>query len=74
MKGDAPLDPQASGYDILMAMGNDKAASEALSANGIKGAQFLDRASREAKSGTRNYVMFDPKNVAVRNKQSAKPN
>jgi len=74
LKGDAPLDPQTSGYDILVAMGNDKAASEALSANGIKGAQFLDRASREAKSGTRNYVMFDPKNVAVRNKQSAKPN
>ena len=70
MKGDAPLDPQTSGYDILMAMGNDKAASEALSANGIKGAQFLDRASREAKSGTRNYVMFDPKNVDVRNKQT----
>jgi hypothetical protein len=40
-------------------MGSGERATELLRQAGIKGIQYLDRASRAAGEGTRNYVLFD---------------
>jgi hypothetical protein len=42
-----------------------KLASETLSAIGIKGIQYFDQASRKTQKGTRNYVVFDPSDVKM---------
>ena len=41
------------------------AASDTLNKSGIGGIQYLDGASRGAGEGTRNYVVFDDKNVDI---------
>lgn len=59
-------------------LGSEKAASEKLDSLGIKGVRYLDNRSRNATMGadgelpvrTYNYVVFDPKNVVVGNKNS----
>ena len=45
--------------------GNSKRASDDLNALGIKGIRYLDQASRGAKTGTSNYVVFDPTDVKI---------
>lgn len=54
-------------YRLLSAkLGSDKAASEALSAGGVKAVKYLDSESRKNRSGqTYNYVVFDPKHLTV---------
>lgn len=41
------------------------AASAELQKRGIKGIRFLDKKSRDAGEGTRNMVVFDPKDVTI---------
>lgn len=50
----------ASGQEIYQAIssGDNIAASEQLKSMGIPGIQYLDQASRDAKQGTRNFVLF----------------
>lgn len=51
-------------YKALAArLGSDKAASEYLNSIGIKGIKYLDRASRGAREGTSNLVIFNDKNI-----------
>jgi len=45
--------------------GNDKAASEHLLSNNVKGIKYFDEGSRAASKGTRNYVVFDPKDIEI---------
>lgn len=50
-------------------VGKDTATAQELSshlgANGIPGIKYLDQGSRTAGDGTRNFVVFDPKNIDV---------
>ena len=48
----------------------EKKASEFLNSRGVKGVRYLDAGSRRRGGGTYNYVVFDPKNVVVGNKNS----
>jgi hypothetical protein len=43
-------------------------ASDALAKHGIKGIRYLDAGSRDSGEGSRNYVVFDHNNVAVKRK------
>lgn len=47
-------------------------ASEALNNAGIKGIRYLDEGSREAGKGTSNFVVFDPTDVKILEKNSQK--
>jgi hypothetical protein len=53
--------------------GNQRKASAALDAAGVKGVRYLDGASRDMGEGTHNYVVFNPKNtvIAKRNPRKA---
>ena len=54
-------------YTLLGAkLGNDKAASDALAAIGIKGIKYLDGTSRSAGEGSFNYVIFSGDDVAIK--------
>lgn len=55
-----------SAYMRLAERGGQRAASEALSAIGIKGIKYLDGTSRGAGDGTYNYVIFSGDDVAIR--------
>ena len=63
---------------LAKVLDSEKAASEKLDSLGIKGVRYLDNRSRNATMGadgklpvrTYNYVVFDPKNVVVGNKNS----
>lgn len=47
-------------------------ASEALNNAGIKGIRYLDEGSRESGKGTSNFVVFDPTDVKILEKNSQK--
>ena len=49
-------------YEML---GAPKEASERLSGAGVRGIRFFDQGSRGAGTGTRNYVVFDPKHIDI---------
>ena len=42
-----------------------KKVADFLSNNGIKGVKYLDRQSRKEGEGSRNYVVFDPKDIEI---------
>lgn len=46
----------------------DREASQLLSAAGIPGSKYLDQGSRGFGEGTRNYVVFDPNLIDIKNK------
>jgi hypothetical protein len=52
-------------------LGSQKAASEYLQSQGVKGIKYLDQGSR-GKSGTYNFVVFDPADVKILEKNSQK--
>jgi hypothetical protein len=52
--------------------GNSKRASEDLNALGIKGIRYYDEGSRSASKGTSNFVVFDPADVKILEKNSQK--
>lgn len=49
-------------------LGSDQAASEALSRAGVPGIKYLDHGSRGAGDGTRNFVLFNDKDVQITHK------
>lgn len=65
-----PSDP--TGEEIYKSLsrklGSDKAASEYLNENGIKGIQFLDGNSRTKENGHHNFVIFDDKAIDIVNR------
>ena len=52
-------------------LGSQRAASEYLQSQGVKGIRYLDQGSR-GKSGTSNFVVFEPSNVKIL-EQNSKP-
>ena len=50
--------------------GSAKQASEILKNQGIKGIRYLDEGSRGKEKGTSNFVVFDPKDVKILEKNS----
>ena len=50
--------------ELSKQLGGDKQASEYLNSLGIKGTRYLDQQSR-GKSGTSNFVVFDPSTVKI---------
>jgi hypothetical protein len=63
-------DAMKSGSTLYRKLANDlgskEKASKALHNAGIPGIKYLDQGSRAAGEGTRNYVIFDPKNLEIR--------
>jgi hypothetical protein len=57
--------------ELSKQLGGDKQASEYLNSLGIKGTRYLDQQSR-GKSGTSNFVTFDPSTVKIL-EENAKP-
>lgn len=53
------------GRDVMGFMGNDARTSELLAAQGLKGLRFYDGFSRAAQQGSRNFVVFNPDDVAI---------
>jgi cytochrome c5 len=54
----------------LSPMQAQKIASDTLNSLGIQGIKYFDQASRGAKQGTRNYVVFDPTDVKILSKET----
>jgi hypothetical protein len=52
-------------YRQHLADGSDKDASAKLQAMGIPGIKYLDGSSRTAGEGTRNFVMFNPEDIRI---------
>jgi hypothetical protein len=71
-------DPNESGKWIYMSIAGNitpeaqKVASAQLNALGIKGIRYLDEGSRAKGKGTSNYVVFDPTDVNILEKNSQK--
>ena len=80
LRDDVTLNPTGSEiYSLLgdaMMVGNKAPgqinASKKLNELGIKGIRYLDEGSREKKQGTSNFVVFDPKDVKILEKNSQK--
>jgi hypothetical protein len=72
---DLPLDflikGDATGGSLIQAMDKIK-ASELLLNQGVKGIRYLDEGSRSAGKGTSNFVVFDPTDVKILEKNSQK--
>jgi len=52
-------------YDVLTTYNSQKGASKFLANRGITGIRYLDEGSRDAGKGTSNFVVFDPSNVKI---------
>lgn len=70
----AAIDGGNTGKDIYRALaeehGGDRAASELLLLNGVRGIRYLDGSSRSAGDGNSNYVIFDDADVKITAKES----
>ena len=68
------MDLNDLGGDLLAIVGKDEAGKQALEKAGIRGIKYLDQQSRDATQGTRNFVVFDPNNLTIleRNQQPIK--
>ena len=63
-----------AGKNLLSTLGfypdNPKKAAKLLDSLGIKGVRYLDEGSRNAGKGTSNFVVFDPSEVKILEKNS----
>jgi len=70
----AAIDGGNTGKDIYRALaeehGGDRAASELLLLNGVRGIRYLDGSSRSAGEGNSNYVIFHDADVKITAKES----
>ena len=68
------MDLNDLGGDLLAIVGKDEAGKQTLQNAGIRGIKYLDQQSRDATQGTRNFVVFDPNNLTIleRNQQPIK--
>ena len=65
------LRPTSTGRDLHEAIGGQskpEAVSETLQGAGIPGIKYLDQGSRGFGEGTRNYVVFDPNLIDIKNR------
>lgn len=69
MQGDETIWNGLDGTDLYRALGDSRAASEALRQAGIPGIRYLDGGSRAAGDGSRNYVMFDDSLIKILGKK-----
>jgi len=60
------------GSALVASLGGGKQASEALAAAGIKGIKYLDGTSRKTGEGTYNYVIFDGKDITIKEENGRK--
>jgi hypothetical protein len=62
------------GGDLLIKVGKGSAGSKIMQDQGITGVKYFDQMSRDANKGTRNFVVFDPEQLSVleRNNQAIK--
>jgi hypothetical protein len=65
------MDLNDLGGDLLAKVGKGDAGKQILQDAGIPGVKYLDQTSRNAKTGTRNFVVFDEKHLKIleRNQQ-----
>jgi hypothetical protein len=65
------MDLNDLGGDLLAKVGKGDAGKQILQDAGISGVKYLDQISRDAKTGTRNFVVFDEKHLKIleRNQQ-----
>jgi hypothetical protein len=68
------MDLNDLGGDLLAKVGKGDAGKQILQDAGIPGVKYLDQTSRDAKTGTRNFVVFDEKHLKIleRNQQPIK--
>jgi hypothetical protein len=68
------MDLDDLGGDLLAIVGKGEAGKQTLQNAGIRGIKYLDQQSRDATQGTRNFVVFDPNNLTIleRNQQPIK--
>ena len=59
-------------YEKISGLRSAKLASQAMQDAGIKGIRYLDEGSRSAGKGTSNFVVFDPADVKILEKNSQK--
>jgi hypothetical protein len=65
------INQNANGEDLIRLFGKDqKELAEELSNLGIKGIRYLDEGSRSTGKGTSNFVVFDPTDVKILEKNS----
>ena len=57
---------------LTQEMGSQQAASDYLNSIGIRGIRYLDQGSRKEGKGTSNFVIFDPTDVKILEKNSQK--
>lgn len=69
MQGNETIWNGLDGTDLYRALGDSRAASEALRQAGIPGIRYLDGGSRAAGDGSRNYVMFDDSLIKILGKK-----
>jgi len=62
------------GGDLLVKIGKGSAGSQVMQEHGLTGVKYFDQMSRDKKSGTRNFVVFDPQQLSIleRNQQPIK--
>ena len=65
------MDLNDLGGDLLAKVGKGDAGKQILQNAGIPGVKYLDQTSRDTKTGTRNFVVFDDKHLKIleRNEQ-----
>lgn len=69
LRGESPNVDAGMAYNQLAeALRGQKAASKYLASKGITGIRYLDAGSRDAKTGTRNIVLFDAKQAKILSK------
>lgn len=57
-----------TGKELVTSLGKNKEASDLLREAGIPGIKYLDAPSRKKGAGTRNFVIFDDKDIKIINK------
>jgi hypothetical protein len=68
------MDMNDLGGDLIGIIGKGDKGKQILQDAGIPGIKYLDQASRDTKTGTRNFVVFDDKHLKIleRNDQPIK--
>lgn len=69
------MDMNDLGGDLIGKIGKGEEGKQILQKAGIRGIKYLDQMSRDAKTGTRNFVVFDPNHLTIleRNNKPIQP-
>lgn len=66
------MDMNDLGGDLLAKVGKDEVGKKTLEEAGIRGIKYLDQMSRDKKTGTRNFVVFDPNHLTILERNNEK--